>query len=137
MTKLVRIRRSVRLSALFLYAGSILIQATLCRAEESQTANPSSSGRVQADLQVLFEFGVSSDVAVHDRSGIGPGLDVRADDRGGLRHSKAGLEVTRKTLMTSERPARRLSQAITKSAAITIEAWISLRTSSRAAPRGL
>ncbi|HVW02124.1 MAG TPA: DUF1549 domain-containing protein, partial [Planctomycetaceae bacterium] len=124
MTKLVRIPRSARLSALFLYAGSILIQATLCRAEESQTANPSSSGRVQADLQVLFEFGVSSDVAVRDRSGIGPGLDVRADDRGGLRHSKAGLEVTRKTLMTSERPATRLSQAIKKSEALTIEAWI-------------
>ena len=87
------------------------------------TAEPPAT-RVQSDLQVLYDFRSPDGPLVRDRAGVGEPLDLIVVDAPSVKNSDAGLEVAGKTLIRSEKPATRLIDAVKRSGAITIEAWI-------------
>lgn len=117
----VRVRRNSHLALVALNCLCVVSAAAFCRGEEANEANP---GRVRSDLQALWEFGSRSDPDIRDASGVSPALDVRVSDGSAVKRSSAGLQILRKTLMSSDGPAARLSRAVKESEAITIEAWI-------------
>jgi len=86
--------------------------------------SPLAAQRTSGGLQVLYDFDASSGEIVKDRSGATPPMDLRISDPKAVRRSKGALEIRGKTLVRSEKPARRLAEAIKRSGEITVEAWI-------------
>ncbi len=80
--------------------------------------------RVRDGLIVLYDFAENNAATVRDRSGVGEPLDLTIQDGGRVRQSKGTLSVESPTLIASSGPARKVVEAIKKSNAITIEAWI-------------
>ncbi len=83
-----------------------------------------SKERVQRGVLALYDFRSIDGSIIKDRSGAKPPLNLRVSDPKAVRQTERGLEIVRQTLIRSEQQATRLSQAIKKSGAITIEAWI-------------
>ena len=86
---------------------------------------PSTVGRVVAGLSALYTFNEGSGTIVHDRSNVGPPLDLlilAADKVTWL--NGGGLALNAPTVLRSLQPATKLSDACKLSDAITIEAWI-------------
>ena len=80
--------------------------------------------RVSRGLVVLYDFGDSSGIIVRDRAGVADPIDLTIEDPGKVRRSSGVLEVRGSTLISSLHPPRRLIQAIKRSGALTIEAWV-------------
>ncbi|HUE71835.1 MAG TPA: DUF1592 domain-containing protein [Pirellulaceae bacterium] len=88
----------------------------------AQDAPPPS--RVKDGLQVLYEFGDAKPQGVSDRAGHKTPIDLKAADPAAIKPADGGVTIAAKTLIRSEKPATRLSEAIKKSGQITIEAWV-------------
>lgn len=95
---------------------------------------PLAAQRVSEGLQALYTFDDSSGEVIKDRSGAAPPIDLRISDPESVRRSKGTLEIRDKTLVRSEEPARRLAEAVKRSGAITIEAWIKPANTSQGGP---
>ena len=80
--------------------------------------------RVSRDLVVLYDFGDASGIIVRDRAGVADPIDLTIEDPDKVRRSPGALEVRGSTLISSLQPPRRLIQAIKRSGALTIEAWV-------------
>jgi hypothetical protein len=81
--------------------------------------------RVAKGLQALYRFDEGAGTTVHDRSGRDDPLDLTIVDPAGVRwRPRGGLEIHSNTLISHEKPPRRLTEDLKKSKAITIEAWI-------------
>lgn len=101
----------------------------LCGAGSGIAVEPTVAGdaaptRVSSGLVVFYDFNSFDGSDVKDRAGVGQPLDLRMADAKTVRHRDGALEVLGKTLIHSEKPATRLSEAIKQSGAITIEAWL-------------
>ena len=83
-----------------------------------------SSGRVRAGLVALYDFQEDSGPIVKDRSGVGPAADLRIEDLKAVRRSQGSLEVRGKTLIRTDKPATKISEAVRRSGEMTLEAWI-------------
>ena len=83
-----------------------------------------SAQRVSTGLIALYDFSAPTGATVSDRSGITPLVDLHIADSKNVRRSEGALEVSAPTIIRSQGPATKLSQAIKRSGAITIEAWI-------------
>lgn len=82
------------------------------------------TGRVRDGLQVLYDFRDSDGNLVKDRSGAGKSIDLRIVDPRAVRRLTGSLEVRSATSIRSDEPPARLINAIARSGAMTIEAWI-------------
>ncbi|MCH7989601.1 MAG: DUF1587 domain-containing protein, partial [Planctomycetes bacterium] len=98
--------------------------ATEPETDAAGTSNESKSLRTRSGLLALYDFSSPSGLIVKDRSGVGKPVDLRITNPKAVHRSKGSLEVRGKTLIRSDKPATRITEAIRRSGEITIEAWI-------------
>src|SRR5919108_2349613 len=82
------------------------------------------AARTRDGLQALYDFRSSSGEIVKDCSGVGLPLDLRITSPEAVRRAEGSLEVRGKTLIRSEKPASKITDAVRQSGEFTIEAWI-------------
>ena len=86
---------------------------------------PSQAGdRVHEGLLALYDFRLAKGEMVKDRSGAGQPLHLKIENPKNIRRSEGGLEIRGQTLVRSVKPASKISNAVKRSAAITLEAWV-------------
>ena len=85
------------------------------------TAEPS---RTSDGLLVFYDFAEGSGRTTHDRSGSSDPIDLLVETPAGVRWSKGSLSVVSSPSIISPKSSRRIVDAIRKSNALTIEAWI-------------
>ena len=93
--------------------------ATLSFAFSGQTAE-----RVNDGLLALYDFQLTKGATVKDRSGVGQPLDLKIENPKNVRRSEGALEVRGQTLIRSDKPASKISNAVKRSGEITLEAWV-------------
>jgi len=76
------------------------------------------------DLLALYRFDEGKGDTVRDQSQVGEALDLKIEKTDAVRWGSGGLTVDGSTLISTAKPAKRLSDAIKKSKALTLEAWI-------------
>ena len=102
----------------------LLTVLTLFAIVASEAMPAAAEGRVGSGLQVLYDFTEGQGRIVHDRSGVGKPLDLTIDDAKSVQWSSGSLIVTSPVLIASPKPAKKIIDAVKKSNAITIEAWM-------------
>jgi hypothetical protein len=110
----------------FLVAGTLALVLLLHSALAAQ--------RVTSGLQVLYDFDSAGGDVVADRSGAGQPINLKITEAGGVRRTKGALEIRNNTLLRSEKPAKRLTEAIKRSGEITLEAWIKPANTKQSGP---
>jgi hypothetical protein len=80
--------------------------------------------RVTSGLVAIYDFGDDQGRSVKDRSGMEPLMNLRIKDTKSTRRVKGSLEVIGETGIESEQTAGKLYNAVQKTGAITIEAWV-------------
>ncbi|MDA1233055.1 MAG: DUF1592 domain-containing protein, partial [Planctomycetota bacterium] len=85
-------------------------------------------------LLVLYDFTEGGGQTVHDRSGSGPPLDLTIEKNSGVKWSKAALIVDSSASILSAKPAQKIIDAVRKSNAISIEAWLKPANDSQSGP---
>ncbi|MFL5800967.1 MAG: LamG-like jellyroll fold domain-containing protein [Roseiflexaceae bacterium] len=99
----------------------------LSPAEVRQNLVAGSSGdaaRLADGVQALYSFEEGSGTTVHDVSGAGVPLDLEASDPSALQWTPSGLVISSTTVLSTTLPATRLTDAISTSSALTLEAWV-------------
>lgn len=97
--------------------------------EPKLTAGVSKNG-----LQALYTFREGSGNTVRDTSGAGEPLDLHIEGSSAVRWGKGRLAVNDSTLIATARPSKRLTDAVKKSKALTIEAWITPAAKNQSGP---
>ena len=92
--------------------------------DPSGSSSDSKSLRTRSGLLALYDFRSPSGVIVKDRSGVGEPVDLRITNPKAVHRFKGSLEIRGKTLIRSDKPASKITEAIRRSGEITIEAWI-------------
>jgi hypothetical protein len=90
--------------------------------------------RVDRGLLVLYDFEEGEGRTVHDRSGVGEPLDLEIDKAGGVRWEQGALVVESSVSIASANPAKKLIDAVKRSNAISIEAWLKPANTSQTGP---
>jgi hypothetical protein len=88
------------------------------------SATEAGAERTDEGLLVLYDFASADGTLVKDRSGAGSPINLRITQMQGVKRSKGQLEIRGKTLVRSEQPATRVTEAIQRSGALSVEAWI-------------
>ena len=96
-----------------------LFLAGLARPLDAWSAERSAEG-----LVVLYDFRLAKGSIVRDRSGAGQPLDLKIENPKNVRRSEGALEVRGKTLIHSEKPATKITEAVRRTGEITVEAWV-------------
>lgn len=90
---------------------------------------------VPADPVVLYDFKKSQADAIRDMSNAGEPLNLRIKDVAAVQWlDGGGLRIAKPTLISSAGPAVKLVEAVQRSQAITIEAWIKPANITQAGP---
>ena len=97
--------------------GTCILLIGFCAAEGG-------AERTNEGLLVLYDFASAEGTLVKDRAGAGKPIDLRITQMQGVKRSKGQLEIHGKTLVRSEQPATRVTEAIQRSGALSVEAWI-------------
>ncbi len=87
-------------------------------------ASRAAADRTGEGLVALYDFQSAKGVVVKDRSGAGEPLDLRIDKPRAVRRSQGGLEIVAPVKIRTARPPKRMIEAIRRSGALTIEAWV-------------
>lgn len=90
---------------------------------ELPVSNPSFT-RTGKGLQVLYDFSEPNGDVIHDRSGAAEPLDLKIETPREVIRGARTLEITGKARIQSQKPATRLTKALQKSNAVTIETWV-------------
>ncbi|MCH5374256.1 MAG: DUF1595 domain-containing protein, partial [Planctomycetes bacterium] len=93
-----------------------------------------SSLRVSHGLNVFYTFDAGSGEIVKDRSGNGAPLDLKIEKPSAVKWSENGLVVQSPTKIHSLGPARKMIDALKRSGATTIEAWVTPQNDSQEGP---
>ena len=101
--------------------------------------NPTLAGEALGEdrlkaVQVLYQFAEGKGETVKDSSPTGKALDLKIEDQGKVEWGRNGLTIKDSTLVTQTSSAKGLADAIRKSKAITIEAWITPANTSQNGP---
>ncbi len=88
------------------------------------TADEPAPERARTGLLALYDFHDAEGARIADRSGLKPPLDLAVGDPKAVRREPGELTVTGRAAVVAPGPARRLSEAVKRSGAITIEAWV-------------
>jgi hypothetical protein len=100
---------------------------------ESHSIHAEDAVRTRSGLQVLYDFS-STKGQIIDRSGVGKPLNLTIGNEQAVRRSADALELRGETLLRSNVPATKLIEAVRRSNAITIEAWIRPANTSQDGP---
>jgi hypothetical protein len=84
----------------------------------------SASDRVDSGLVVLYDCDETEGATVHDRSGVGKPLHLQIKDPGKIRWQDGALVVTGSTVIQSVGNGDKLTDAIRRTNALSIEAWL-------------
>ncbi len=90
-------------------------------ADADDVARPT---RVRGGLLALYDFTSANKKMVADRSGVGQPLALRVTDPAVARQTPTGLEIRGRTMVASEQPALKITRAIQRTGALTVEAWL-------------
>ncbi|MBN2476383.1 MAG: DUF4038 domain-containing protein [Pirellulales bacterium] len=91
--------------------------------------------KTPADPIVLYEFKEGTGRVVRDTSGVGTPLDLQVKDAGTVQWlAGGGVRITKPALIASSGPATKLIEAVKRSKALTIEAWIKPENTTQAGP---
>ena len=90
----------------------------------ARPASAWSADRSGDGLVALYDFRLAKGSIVKDRSGVGKPLDLKIENPKNVRRTKGTLEVLGKTLISSDKPAAKVFNAVRRSGEITIEAWV-------------
>ncbi|MCA9147060.1 MAG: DUF1592 domain-containing protein, partial [Planctomycetales bacterium] len=90
----------------------------------------------QADrgLIVLYDFAQGSGQTVRDVSGVGTPLDLVIEKSSSVRWTNGALVVESSTSIASAQPAKKVIDAVKRSNAITIEAWLKPANNAQTGP---
>ena len=88
------------------------------------SAAENATERVSRGLVVLYDFADNSGDVIRDRAGTNSPVDLKIENTGKVRRAAGSLEIRGSTLVRNIRPPKRLSSAIRKNGAVSIEAWI-------------
>ncbi|HVR76058.1 MAG TPA: LamG-like jellyroll fold domain-containing protein, partial [Planctomycetota bacterium] len=86
------------------------------------------------DLQALYTFDDGEGDLLRDTSGARGPVDLRSEDTSALEWRPGGLRVDGRALLATTLPPKRLIDAIKKSSAVTLEAWITPGDVSQSGP---
>ncbi len=114
-----------------------LAETAIAETEEPETPNPEDAApdrRVSSGLLVLYDFADTAGRLVRDRAGTRSPIHLTIDDLANVRRRQGSLEVRDKALIRSTRPPKRLTAAIRKSGAFTIEAWVQPKNTKQSGP---
>lgn len=100
--------------------------------EDGHDGDEQLADRVEKGLQALYAFSRGRGDTVGDASGSGN--DLKIDDPSGVRWQEDGLAIHTPTRIVTEKPPRRLTEALQKSREITVEAWVTPADSLQAGP---
>lgn len=92
-------------------------------------AKPRTDGAI-----VLYEFAEGSGTTVADTSGVGEPLDLTIDDPGNVSWAPGALTLDASTVVASGGPATKISDAVTASEQMTVEAWITPANTTQSGP---
>ncbi len=90
--------------------------------------------RVTDGLLALYEFEEGSGSIVGDSSQVGSPYDLTASDPAALRWGDGSLSVDSPTLLGSVEPATKVSETVSQSNAVTVEAWVTPADAVQAGP---
>lgn len=102
----------------------LVAATTLVAASSKASTDPPSSKRSSAGLQALYEFNEGQGDEVLDRSGVGSPLNLKITRKNNVRWGEGSLEIHKGTQIRSQKPAKKLNEAIRRSGELTLEAWI-------------
>ncbi len=114
-------RRDMNWAALLAAVTSLLASLT---AGSFDSLAEDSAGRVRTGLQVLYDFRDADGLLVKDRSGVGEPLDLKIENPRAVGRTPGALTVRGQTLIRSAGPAQKVIDAVKRSGAISIEAWV-------------
>ncbi|MGI9244363.1 MAG: LamG-like jellyroll fold domain-containing protein, partial [Verrucomicrobiales bacterium] len=80
--------------------------------------------RVSKGLIVLYDFSDPSGETIGDRSGLEPAMDLHIAEPDKVRRSEGALEIRSATIIRSKTTPPRITRAVKRSGAVTVEAWI-------------
>jgi hypothetical protein len=80
--------------------------------------------RTRDGLIALYDFKDVDGVLIQDQSGVGEALDLKIADLKAVQRSPGALQVNGSVQIVSEKPARKLIDAVRQSGELTIEAWL-------------
>jgi hypothetical protein len=96
----------------------------ICYVQEDMPP-PEPPSRVTEGLQVLYAFNAGSGTTIHDRSNVGPPVDLLLETEAAVSWlSGGGLSVRSPTIISSRDPATKLIDAVQASNEVAIEAWV-------------
>ncbi len=115
-------------------ALGIVILACLGGAKGQNSGDVSRSSRVTSGLQILYDFASPSGAIIQDRSEVGEPINLSISDAKAVQRSAGKLVVIGKTTIRSIKPAKKLINAVRRSGALTIEAWVQPGNTKQAGP---
>ncbi len=101
---------------------------------ETRRASRQSPDRVTAGLQFLYVFEERSGTLVRDVAGTGDPINLTIADPSAVRWRESGLEIRATTLISADRSPRRFVDAVRKSNALTLEAWLTPASTAQEGP---
>ena len=114
------------IKARIIFASFIITCVVLNSLWEKASAqnSPPSNLRVTTGLQVIYDFRDTSGSIVKDRSGEGTPIDLKIANLKNVVRQAGALEIKKKTLIRSVKPAKRLVNSIRQSNECTLEVWL-------------
>ncbi|HPF13096.1 MAG: LamG domain-containing protein [Planctomycetes bacterium] len=94
------------------------------QSESGEAAVPEALERVKDGIVVEYRFDEATGTQIHDRSGQTPALDLVVENGTAVRWISGGLSIQSPTLLNTLGPARRLTETIRRTGAISLEAWV-------------
>ncbi|MGB7326667.1 MAG: DUF1592 domain-containing protein [Rubripirellula sp.] len=118
-----RMKNTAWLAGLLTFSGLLLVQL-----------DASAADRVERGLLVRYDFTERDGNTVHDRSGIGKPLDLVIAKPSRVRWTGEALVIEAKSSIAAAKPARKIVDAVRKSNAISVEAWLMPANQSQSGP---
>lgn len=107
-------------AASFIFAA---LASSAINADEVVSANEPTI-RTNSGLLAFYDFSSTSGRIVKDLAGVGQPVDLTIENPGDVRRAAGSLEVIGDTQIRSNKPPRRMIEAIRRSGEITVEAWL-------------
>jgi hypothetical protein len=102
--------------------------------DATEPSAPPTPDRVAAGLQLLYRFEEGKGDSVRDSAEREAAGLLKIADAAAVQWNERGMFVNRSTLIASEQPPKELVDALKKSNAITIEAWLTPANASQTGP---
>ncbi len=112
------------------FAASLLVSCTLF----ATTRADDDSARVGRGLLVLYDFSEGDGQIIHDRSGVGTPLDLVIGKSNGVRWAKGLLTIRSSVSIASRQPAKKITDSVKRSNALSIEAWVKPANTKQSGP---